>query len=635
MFEANSKKIDFNKDNEIIRKSVNLDENLDLFILISHKNKNSWSLILNKILDSVIDKIHIKNTYKDFSNALESINSIVKNISLSLDDTEKEDELDIIIAILNKNNLLFSTIWNASCYLINRNREIVEITEKNENKKEFTFISDWLLNDEEIVIMWTKRILNYLSNSDIIDWLNTNNIDWFNTNIENILLSELIDSNIWIYSFRFSFFENKDVTKIDKIKYKIFHLFDNFFAKNFIAIISVLRDKIIKKSKKIKHVLFILTIFLCLFWIYYIISWVVSKTTVEQEKLNSKTELKKAKEYLISASQNIDNSTIFNENIKKAEKIAISIRDKKMYINDVNKILDDISVYKKSFNHVEIFDESENVIFKDVDNYKWAIKVLEMWKKYYIVTKKSIIWPVILWKWWSRNDFDKLWTDDFFIDATVTWSRIILLTNLWKIVSYTKSWYFSYEDVKSQKSWEEMSWIEAFDENIYAISKDRKQIYKHKLWWSSYLEKEDFLSREDSNSIWQILNISIDGWVFIIKNDLSMVKFFKSPYRIEKLTINKLPENYNLEKVWEQVSMTTRSDLNYIYMFLNNKVWVFRPNTTKVKSTKSLDYIWQIEWKNYKILDFDVWHDWELTIVNETWLYKMNFDISDNRIIMK
>jgi hypothetical protein len=41
MFESNSKKIDFKKENDIIRKNVNLDENLDLFILISHKNKNT------------------------------------------------------------------------------------------------------------------------------------------------------------------------------------------------------------------------------------------------------------------------------------------------------------------------------------------------------------------------------------------------------------------------------------------------------------------------------------------------------------------------------------------------------------------------------------------------------------------
>jgi hypothetical protein len=263
------------------------------------------------------------------------------------------------------------------------------------------------------------------------------------------------------------------------------------------------------------------------------------------------------------------------------------------------------------------------------------VKILELWKKYYIVTKKSVIWPVILWKSWWKIDFDKLWKDDYFIDATVAWTRIILLTNLWKVVSFTKSWYFNYEDVKWQTSWEELAWIEAFWENIYTLWKDRKQIYKHKLWWTSYLEKEEFLSKEDSLTIWNILNIAIDWGVFIIKKDLSMVKFFKSPYRIEKLTINKLPENYNIETPWSVVEMITRSDLNYIYLFLNNKIWVFKPNTTRYQNTKSLDYVWQIEWKNNKILDFDVGHDWEITVLNEKWLYKLTFDINDWKIVMK
>jgi hypothetical protein len=70
-----------------------------------------------------------------------------------------------------------------------------------------------------------------------------------------------------------------------------------------------------------------------------------------------------------------------------------------------------------------------------------------------------------------------------------------------------------------------------------------------------------------------------------------MVKFFKNPYRIEKLTINKLPENYSLEKSNSNVSMITRSDLNYIYMFLNDKIWIFKPNTSRYQNTKSLDYV--------------------------------------------
>jgi hypothetical protein len=79
------------------------------------------------------------------------------------------------------------------------------------------------------------------------------------------LLSEIIDSNIGIYTIRFSFFENKEVTKISMFKYKIFHVFDNFIAKQVIAFLMISKDKMSKKSKTLKQFLFIFAIFICIF----------------------------------------------------------------------------------------------------------------------------------------------------------------------------------------------------------------------------------------------------------------------------------------------------------------------------------------------------------------------------------
>jgi hypothetical protein len=40
MFEISSKKVDFNKENTIIKRNINLDKELDCFILISTKDAN-------------------------------------------------------------------------------------------------------------------------------------------------------------------------------------------------------------------------------------------------------------------------------------------------------------------------------------------------------------------------------------------------------------------------------------------------------------------------------------------------------------------------------------------------------------------------------------------------------------------
>ncbi|MDF1682870.1 MAG: hypothetical protein P1U46_04080 [Patescibacteria group bacterium] len=69
-----------------------------------------------------------------------------------------------------------------------------------------------------------------------------------------------------------------------------------------------------------------------------------------------------------------------------------------------------------------------------------------------------------------------------------------------------------------------------------------------------------------------------------------MLKFFSSPYRLESLVLNKLPENYNIENK-NNIKLKARKDLNNVYLLLNNKIWVFQPNTTNYNNTQSLTYL--------------------------------------------
>ena len=70
-------------------------------------------------------------------------------------------------------------------------------------------------------------------------------------------------------------------------------------------------------------------------------------------------------------------------------------------------------------------------------------------------------------------------------------------------------------------------------------------------------------------------------------------------------------------------------------MLLNDKIFVFKPNTTDFKSTRNLTYVWQIEWWNEKIIDFNVDSDWEITVLNSKWLYRLKFEVSDDKLILR
>jgi hypothetical protein len=55
--------------------------------------------------------------------------------------------------------------------------------------------------------------------------------------------------------------------------------------------------------------------------------------------------------------------------------------------------------------------------------------------------------------------------------------------------------------------------------------------------------------------------------------------------------INKLPTNYEIEDKNAKVKIYARKDLRYVYLLLNNKVWVFDSNTNNFQNTKSLTYL--------------------------------------------
>jgi hypothetical protein len=220
------------------------------------------------------------------------------------------------------------------------------------------------------------------------------------------------------------------------------------------------------------------------------------------------------------------------------------------------------------------------------------------------------------------------------VDATFMWEELYLLTSSSKVVKFTKNWYFSYIDVAWQKIWEKAKKITSFTTSIYLVWEDN-QLYKHPIYLNSFKSWEWYLKSEDLSQIWEILSISIDWGVYILKKDLSIIKFYSNPYRIEKITINKLPKNYNIKNSKNIVDIKTKPDLNYFYMLLNNKIWVFKPDTTNYKNTKSLTYIWQIEWDEKEIKDFEINHDWEIVILNEKWLYKVTFEISDDKLTLR
>lgn len=632
MFEISVKKIDFEKQNTIIKRNINLDNNLDCFILISSSNEKLAENLINNTLEFLIDKISKNDAYNDFMIALENLNSYLKTWQL---DEEKKDSLDMIIGILNDNNYIFSNIWKSSACLINRNSEVIELTEKWENKEEFSYISEWKLLNWEIVISSNIELLNYLSKSDLVDWLIlADDIKIFNKNIKNILKTEIIETNCLVSSMKFKSkkIEKEENPRMEIIKNNLAKIIDNKFSKIIIWKFLILTDKLKNKSKTIKNIVLILWISFWIFFLYYSLSTLVSITTQTENKETAKNNIIEIRNIIRVASENIWNPDAFQKNINDAEALINEVQQQEIFLWDLTKLTEDINILKKQFNKIEIFETSESNIIQAIES-KDNVKIAKNNLIPYIIQKKSIVWPILTTQKPEIYTFSNLAENEEFIDWFFIDNNLILLTNTSKIVKFTKNWYFNFLNVVWQTKWEDMKSISSYSKNLYTLWTNN-QINKHIPSSSDFKAAETYIKDEDLKQIWEVLSIAIDWWFYILKKDLTIVKFFSNPYRLESIVINKLPKNYILEE-WKNTAITARANLNYVYILLNDKIWIFKPNTTNYKNTQNLTYVWQIEGATKKIKDFYVNYDWEIIVLNESWLYKLNFEISDDKILIR
>jgi hypothetical protein len=638
MFDIQQIKLELWTENEVLLKNISLDNDLDCYILINAKDKKSSTFTLNTLLDAIIGNISPKETYKDFSRALETVNHVFK---MWEKDWEKMHTMSVFVAIRSKESLVFSTIWTPSGYLIKRDGDVIEITDKNDTKREFSFISSGEIADWEVVIISSSRLLDLLSKTDIRESVMGQKTEEILKHLESILQWENTEKNIALIALRNSFlwsYKSSSSTGryLEKVKYIALKWLDNIVVKRVIASLLILKERISEQGNFIKNLLFLVGILTCFVFLYGIISSVISNTGSSQMVESSKQDLSGARDFIRIASENIGNPELFDLNMRKAEDIVSDISEKKLFLNDIAKIREDIAVIKKQFNGVESFEEdSTNLIASTIP--KDAIKVLRDGGRIYIVGRRSITGPIIPGKESKTYTFDTLDAKDFFKDAEFFGTDIVILTEFSKIVNFSKNGYFNYLDTVGQKIWEDASQIDTFFQSLYLLSKDKKEVLRHKRKWDAFEAGESFLTPEDTRSMWRILSFAVDGGIYILKQDLSIIKAFSSPkYRLEKLIINKLPKNYTIENNENDIELKTRQDLSLVYLYLNDKIWILKPNSKNYSDTKTLTYIGQIEGKKFKIKDFYVAKDWEIMILNSEWVYRLTFEIDkDDKLIVR
>ena len=635
MLETDIRKIDFGGKNILKSHNVNLDTNLDCIIILSTKDSRLSDLLYHKIIDSIIDRIHPKNVYKDFSSALENINAF---LSWWMHEGERVKGLHAIVGIYDKKTFLFSSIGQSSCYLYNTHGDVIEVTERDDSPRDFWFISSGDIADGEALIVSTTRLLDILSKDDIKDSLVSGTIERAGENIEHILLHEHDGKNIALVWLRKEASVSTESSIVDKISYGALRMVDNNFFKKALGYIYIMRDNIQEQSKKTKQVVLATGVLFSGILLYFLVSWffIVASTSPDLEQ--SKQSLIQAQNYIITASENMNDADVFGLNIEGAKSIIETLKDKNLFLNDLEKLKDDMWVLQKQFNGISPFETDAQSLVYEFSEPQEIVKILGISNRIYTVHKGSITGPILQGVEPKSYIFEELSDDDEFIDATIYDTNIILTTKAGKVVNFSKTNDFSYIDVLNQATWEKSPVIATYAENIYLLSDAGNQILRHKRKGNAYDAGVAYLTDADAADIGTILSLAVDGWIYILKKDGSIVKLFRSPqYRLEQMNLADLPKNYDFRDVDPKNPpiLKTRPNLKYVYMLLKNKIFIFRPNSLRYQDVKALSYLGQVEGKNIVIEDFFVDNDGELFIAGKSWVHRLEFDVVENKIILK
>lgn len=387
------------------------------------------------------------------------------------------------------------------------------------------------------------------------------------------------------------------------------------------------------KNDKVRASAFGAGILVCALLLFATISAIFQQKTDLAVPEEYKNRLIEAQIILEKAGKDLANKEVFKSNLKKAEDLIFEVRGKGVYLNDVKRLLDTISILKKQMNGIESFDpKSHEAEYSFSDKKFEPLGVFEIQKKYYFVGKNSLAGPFVKGaetKVFPYPDGEEAVSSDASAEGI-----IYVLTKTNRVLKFYKG-EFSYANVDGQKTWEAGRAIKTFNGNLYVLSSDGTQVYKHKPSVNGFSAKSSVLEGDRTKKV-EILDFGVDGGIYTIRKDLMIDKVFTVPgYSERGLVINGLPDDYSLSSSNEIPKFYSFSNTNYLYFILSNRIWVFEPDSRDYRNIKSVRYVGQVEVVESPVRSIFVPKDGTVMAATDSGVYQIRFEVSDGKLVIR
>lgn len=626
---------------QVITKRIQINELSTLYFQIFAEQSAVIALVESQIVELCSD-YQLRKESEDifFTKLLSWLNRLISSQSNAF----SKSGMRAFLGIIRGPELLFSVCGNYQAYL-QQEDSIINIADgMSSGIMEFSYVSSGSILPGNSLFVCNRDLLSFLTSEDLEEF----SLDHDPSIIENLISREATHEVVDCLLF---FYDDKSVadplkrfartgpsfleTARDLIAQGYQSLNESIKAlhlkERYETFISHPKIQSFIKKKEVRIGMFGLGIGVALVLLMLIIRSVFYTSMVTAVPEEYKLKLIEAEQIIGRSTRDMANRELFKQNLSKAESLIFEVRDKKMFANDVKSLLEKISVLKRQLNAIESIDLENRPVDFSLPEGTDPVTLLEHTKKFYVVAKKGVYGPFVK---GNETKFSPYPDKELAKSADITpEGNIMILTENNKILRFAK-WEFNYMNVEWQTTWQMSSSIKAFIGNIYLLSEDGKQIFRHRpsiVGFSAKMPMIDGSPLIGKN----LLDFTIDGGFYVLQSDLTLEKYTTSPsFSRAGVVLNKLPDNYGISSDTPAKIFSTSSS-NFVYMLIDGRVLIFEPDSKVFKNVRNLKYVGQIEVTGHDIQSILAPKDGEINVVTQKWISNIKFEISDSKIILR
>ena len=397
------------KEEALLTKKIRLDDTKTILFQISAKSAYGASLMEGVIVDTVAESGKSGGAYDYFSFLLDSLNRNLKGIHASLENAG----LKIFLSVIESNTLHFSVLGDVGVYLVS-DEKITDIARgMGGGNIEFSYISSGSIKPTDSVYIANVDLLDYFAPEDLLDIARGGESDVVRSSIERMIEREAGNAHIDCVILTNPDFTDISAPNTDGSFVETVVNYSKFAyqkAKQVSAplIEGVKESESVKKcvnsvktwsgwkNEKIRASLFGIGAIVAIVLLYFAVNAIFQQRSTAGVPEEYRNKLIEAQLLIEKAPKDLANRESFKANLKKAEDLIFEVREKQLWMNDVKKLLDTISVLKKQLNGIESFNpkthESELAWTEPDFN---PVGIYEFSKKLYFVGKNKLSGPYV------------------------------------------------------------------------------------------------------------------------------------------------------------------------------------------------------------------------------------------------